>query len=351
MWSQYLRWFTSLLIGTALSMPAAAEFKGPLEVPAAMCALAQTTRLMAVARAGSRMVVVGPRGHILLSDDGAQTWRQVAVPLSSDLVAVTFPSPTMGWAVGHDGVVLHSADGGLTWVKQLDGKQAAAIIDAYYRKQPVGAEMPNVKDQVGRLVEEGADKPFFDVLFLNEQEGFVIGAFNLAMRTKDGGKNWEPLIDRMANEQGFHLYSLAASDSDVFIAGEQGLIRRWDPGHERFIVLESPYHGSFFGILAKGSTLIAYGMRGNIVRSGDGGKTWRAVRGSATDGITGGTVMDDGRIVLATQGGEILVSKDDGESFTSVKVVNRAPFYGVAAARKDAVVVVGARGVSVVTVE
>ena len=42
----------------------------------------------------------------------ASSWQQADVPVSSDLVAVPFPTPTHGWAVGHDGVVLHSADAG-----------------------------------------------------------------------------------------------------------------------------------------------------------------------------------------------------------------------------------------------
>ena len=33
-----------------------------------------------------------------------------SVPVSSDLVAVAFPTPQQGWAVGHDGVILASAD-------------------------------------------------------------------------------------------------------------------------------------------------------------------------------------------------------------------------------------------------
>lgn len=351
MWLRQFRWFISFLIAAVLSMPVSAEFKDSLDVPAAMSPLAQTTRLMAVTRAGRRLVAVGPRGHILLSDDNAKTWRQVAVPLSSDLVAVQFPSAKMGWIVGHDGVVLHSADGGLTWVKQLDGKQAAAIVDAYYKQRPADAEALKVMDQVRRLVEEGADKPFLDVLFLNEQEGFIVGAFNFAMRTKDGGKSWEPLIDRTTNEQGFHLYGLAAAGGEVYIAGEQGLIRRWDRQRERFIALASPYQGSFFGFLATESTLIAFGMRGNILRSTDGGNNWQAASSDAIDGITAGTLLEDGRIVLVTQGGQILVSNNGGESFASVKVEKRMALFGVASAGKDALAVVGANGVRVVTIK
>ena len=35
----------------------------------------------------------------------------------------SFPTPSTGWAVGHDGVVLHSTDAGRTWTRQLDGRR------------------------------------------------------------------------------------------------------------------------------------------------------------------------------------------------------------------------------------
>lgn len=346
-----LMWLAPLLVGAAFSLPATAVFVDPLDAQALMSPLARSSRLSAVAHAGSRLVAVGPRGHILVSGDAGKTWRQVAVPLSSDLVAVQFPTALHGWAVGHDGVVLHSADGGLTWVKQLDGKRVAEIISAYYQRQPAGPESAKLQEEARRLVEEGADKPFLDVMFVNEREGYVVGAFNLAMRTNDGGKSWEPLIDRTANEQGLHLYGLVHSGNEIYMVGEQGLIRHWDRQHERFRALSSPYKGSFFGVLARDATLIAYGMRGNVVRSVDGGQSWRILRSSASDGITGGTILDDGRVVLVTQGGQMLISKDGDEPYANVKVKNRMPYFGVASLAGGVVVVVGAGGVSAENIE
>ncbi len=37
-----------------------------------------------------------------------------------------FSHAAKGWAVGHDGVVLHTSDGGESWRMQLDGNQANA---------------------------------------------------------------------------------------------------------------------------------------------------------------------------------------------------------------------------------
>jgi len=61
---------------------------------------------------------------VILSDDDGATWHQAKVPVSVTLTAVSFGTPAKGWAVGHSGIVLHTEDGGETWVKQLDGIQA-----------------------------------------------------------------------------------------------------------------------------------------------------------------------------------------------------------------------------------
>jgi hypothetical protein len=71
----------------------------------------------------NRMVTAASAATFLYSDDG-KTWVQAEVPLSSDLTARPFPSAQQGWAVGHEGVDPAHRDGGATWSKQLDGKQA-----------------------------------------------------------------------------------------------------------------------------------------------------------------------------------------------------------------------------------
>ncbi len=77
--------------------------------------------LQDIVRIGDRLVVVGERGHIATSDDNGKTWQQAEVPTRAMMNAVFFISPTEGWAVGHDALVLHTTDAGLTWTIQLDG--------------------------------------------------------------------------------------------------------------------------------------------------------------------------------------------------------------------------------------
>ena len=130
---QECRLLRTLCTGVALAISMTAlAYKTPVEVPAMPSKLAAYAPLIGVAKAGKRIVAVGLYGHIVYSDDEGKSWMQAQVPVSSDLVAVSFTDEKNGWATGHYGVVLHTTDGGATWSKQLDGKAAAEITLKYY---------------------------------------------------------------------------------------------------------------------------------------------------------------------------------------------------------------------------
>ena len=98
----------------------------PLQRPALFALRASRAVTLAIVSAGRRSVAAGERGIVLWSDDD-KTWQQAKVPVSVTLTALSFPTPQQGWAVGHGGLVLHSADGGQNWARQLDGRAAAQI--------------------------------------------------------------------------------------------------------------------------------------------------------------------------------------------------------------------------------
>jgi hypothetical protein len=80
--------------------------------------------LIAITRAGNRLVAVGEHGVIIYSDDNGFRWTQASVPVDLLLTAVRFATASVGWAVGQHGVILRTDDGGATWRLQFDGIQA-----------------------------------------------------------------------------------------------------------------------------------------------------------------------------------------------------------------------------------
>ncbi|MNF73248.1 Ycf48-like protein [compost metagenome] len=326
----------------------AASFVDVLDQPARLSALAVSSPLLAAARAGERLVVVGQRGHILYSDDSGRQWQQVNVPVSADLNAVSFPTAEQGWAVGSDGVVLHSSDAGLTWNKQLDGREIGALLVKHYgalaKAEPANEQWALRVEEGQRLIDEGADKPLLDVWFANDQLGYVVGVFNLILRTEDGGKHWTPFQDRIDNPQGFHLNAIASTGDALYIAGEQGLLLKWDDAQQRFLAVHSPYQGSFFGVVGKPGEVLAYGLRGHVFRSIDGGASWSPLTTGLQVNITAATLDTNGRYELFTQAGHRLVSLKDGSGLQLQAQQNQSPVAGATLAADGALVLVGSRG-------
>jgi len=235
-------------------MADAGRFIDPLDQPAFISSQTRSSVLLGVASAGKRQVAVGAWGRILLSDEQGQNWVQVPTPVSSDLTAVMFPTATSGWAVGHDGVVLHSEDGGLTWTKQLDGRDIAKMLVPYYEKQKQSGDSAaaDILEEMTQLAAEPPAFPLMDVWFRNEREGFVVGAFNLILHTRDGGATWQPWMERTDNPRRYHLYSIKGSGDDIYVAGELGLLLKLDEHAQRFTALPSPYNGTFFARAHRG---------------------------------------------------------------------------------------------------
>jgi photosystem II stability/assembly factor-like uncharacterized protein len=314
------------LLATATA-PAFAQAGSALAEPAMISPKALGAATLAVARAGTRMVAVGERGTVLLSDDHGASWRQAVVPVRVTLTAVRFVDDQLGWAAGHQGVILHTRDGGASWVKQLDGLRAGALIVDAAR----GADERTRRD-AQRFVDDGPDKPFFDIEFADAQRGWAVGAYNLAFATRDGGASWHPLA--LPNPSARHLYGVRASGPQlVVIAGEQGLLLKSGDGGASFAALASPYKGSFFGLLAaRSGTLIAHGLRGHAFRSGDGGQRWDPIDTGVPVSISAGTELPDGRLALVSQTGELLTSRDDGRSFARAGAASQPlPASGLAA--------------------
>jgi photosystem II stability/assembly factor-like uncharacterized protein len=227
--------------------------------------LASHSLLLDITRADARLVTIGERGHVLISDNNGQSWEQILVPTRSQLTAVYFLDDRHGWAVGHDAVILFTNDGG-------------------------------------------------------QNNGFAIGAYGLFLSTNDGGTSWDR---RQISDDDFHLNSIASLDSNVLvIAAEQGHLYRSVDGGYSWSELTSPYAGSFFGItLINDDFLLVFGLRGNLYSSTDRGENWQKIDSGTEASLMAALTQKNGTIRVVGLGGNILTSTDQGKSF-SLRVRN-----------------------------
>lgn len=300
-------------------------------------------------RFGNRVVAVGDRGYIVFSDNNGESWQRAKTPPGTPLLtAVYFLDAQTGWAVGHDSTILTSTDQGASWSKAFSAADE--------------------------------QKPLMDITFVDTNTGFAVGAYGAFYATSDGGKTWtaRKLLEgtkaapsKAAPKTGKYesVGSGKSNDGDVggkggdedkhinaiiklgenrlFVAGEAGMLAKSDDGGKTWLKITSPYKGSYFGaIQAKNGAVLIYGLRGRIYRSTDAAlSNWKQIENKTVASLMGSTLLPDGALVLAGLSGTVLISRDNGETFSllpsgSTKALS-APLLGA----PNALLLIGEAGV------
>ncbi|MBU1621468.1 MAG: hypothetical protein KJ556_04005 [Gammaproteobacteria bacterium] len=310
--------------------------------PSYMMPLAEKAVLTDLIRVNDQLfVAVGDRGHVLVSKDSSH-WTQIQTPVQSLFTSVYFSDDKHGWAVGHDATIIATQDGGQSWQLQQ--------------------------------FKPDTDKPLFDVLFADANNGIALGAYGMFYRTTDGGKSWvdEFHLELVGSEDQEYLKELQETDPEayldervsvlphfnriyqhnnvLYLIGEAGFFATSSDFGKSWIRHPQFYNGSLFGlVLTAKNTLIAAGLRGNVFRSTDLGQNWQEVQ--LEQSATLNSVFTDADFIYLTgNAGTLLVSQDDGLSFTSVPTQDSKAILN-AVAVKDQLVLVTEAGIRTLAIK
>lgn len=174
------------------------------------------------------------RGTIMKSTDGGMSWSSVTLPLAPSehphLFDLQFADARHGWAVGENGTILATSDGGWTWTRQINGIPAP---------QPRALQIVRRANGVDTLDLEGppAGLCLMAVRFVDASHGWTAGFFpgegrSVVLRTDDGGATWHEEGEAQGQElRGLFVTAEGSgwSVGDRVRPGRQVLLRRSPP--------------------------------------------------------------------------------------------------------------------------
>jgi len=167
---------------------------------------------------------VGARGVVITTKNGGEKWTAIPTPTKDHLYAITFAAdhPERGWAVGTYGCIIATTDGGETW---QEGR--------------IEASVEGVSEDATLAMN---DPTLYDVHFVDEKTGWMVGEFGKIYHSTDGGANW--------------------TEQQNSLLGQAGITD----------ALNLP---TWFGVRFVSATEgVVVGLEGKIAKTTDAGKTW-----------------------------------------------------------------------------
>ncbi len=153
---------------------------------------------------------------------GQPTWNSQISPILEDLVSVSFPDTSYGWAISSTGTLIHTVNGGKQWKIQTSfqdffpekilfsdtitgwmvGSKTQQLDSSYILKTENGGANWKISNSL-------ASSKLFDIFFTDDTYGWAVGfigdTLGLRLHTTDGGDNWA-LAD-----YGIHVLSIYSS--------------------------------------------------------------------------------------------------------------------------------------------
>jgi len=231
-----------------------------------LCVLAATCTLPAFAAGWA----VGGNGLVIRSTDGGQTFTPSS-PTTTTLNGVYFLDELEGWAVGNSGIAIHTTDGGDHWTQTTPGSLALN-----------------------------------SVYFADANHGWMVGDSGKILHTINGGANWTTSTPTAAN-----LYSVFALDNQLAWAVGKGVVLRTVNGGATW-ASASPSTQTLRGVFFVNDLLgFAVGTNGAVLKSTNSGYSWTATTPTTSDlystffvnATTGWAVGEAGAILSTTNGG------------------------------------------------
>lgn len=228
---------------------------------------------------------VGNEGTILKTTDGGTTWNQLNSGTTKDCESVFFVNENVGW-VTDAGWIMKTTDGGTTWSYQYKEAFSPLLFSVHFTDFNHGwvvgmnGFIMNTTDGGNIWTQQvsGSDAFLYSVLFLDSNTGWCIGVDydrdkDVILHTSNGGSTWSSQIS------GFNLglYAIYFVNSQIgWAMGGTDTLLKTSNGGETWNVLTTGLGWTYINSAFFSDQNIgwAVGDFGDIIYTTDGGTTW-----------------------------------------------------------------------------
>jgi photosystem II stability/assembly factor-like uncharacterized protein len=295
--------------------------------------------------------IVGNAGTLFTTSDGGLTWQQQTVDTTADLHGVTFDGAgtlvVMGGDYANQGIILISHDGGATWSTQTFDRSIEGVAfgdtDTGTAVGYAGAMLHTTDGGQSWLGQQESVSPnmLFGVAFVDPRIGTAVGDIGTIVRTKDGGASWRA----QASGTSLPLLGVAAVDDEELMAvggdiltAEHVIVGTIDGGTTWTDRTPPDLLVPMLAIACPASgTCTAVGECGKIVHTDDGGTTWTTQRDADCTTLLPlqGVAFSDTEHGIAVGRGSILRTADGGAQWVNQQPPTEEPLNGVTFADAD----------------
>ena len=309
---------------------------------------------------------VGDNGTILTTNDGGDSWTPQTSNVGFDLLRVKFDNSTSGWVVGRNGTILSTTDGGNTWIEITSGVNFDLfdVVHVSSNNYLAFGTLGLLKSTDGGTSWDQAptnivDVPsFMDMTFVNDNLGFAVGNAGAIIRTKDGGDTWEYRRRNQENKVTEWLTNVQFIDENIgWCVGATGItpydgiilktIDGGDTWESRIFNANTPPIASGIEDFIFIDTSTGWIIAGSeIFKSVDGGFVWESQFPMITSELNSVTFVDSVNGWVIGMAGTILRTIDGGENWEDLTdtTTNDAHLYDVRFVTDSIGWVVGAEG-------
>ncbi len=178
-------------------------------------------------------------GIVLKTSDSGKTWTQQLRTngITDTLTSIQFVSPTTGYAVGTNGVLLTTSNGGTTWTKQ-DSKTVRSLYGVFFLNETLGFAVGGSSEaSILRRTRDGGktwerlpaptEMALRSVHFANANAGYAVGDKGTMLATRDGGDSWSVLDIGVGSNLNAVVF---ANPVRGWVVGDSGVIVRTTNG-------------------------------------------------------------------------------------------------------------------------